>query len=64
MAERDLHLIPIKEAADRAGRNVGTVRRWQYEGRLTKYVVGVNRIAVDADELETLLAPRAVVSSH
>lgn len=46
------------EAAERAGRDLSTIARWLREGKLTKHVSAMNRVCIDADELDALLAPR------
>jgi excisionase family DNA binding protein len=46
-----------QEAADRAGRDLSTIARWLREGRLSKHVSGLNRVCIDADELDALMNP-------
>ena len=55
--------ITVKEAAVLAGREPQTIRRWFYEGRLTRYRVGPRAIRVRLSELEALITPVPVVES-
>lgn len=50
--------ITRAEAARRAGVHLRTVAGWLAKGKLTRYVDGVGRVRIDADELRTLIEPR------
>lgn len=55
--------ITVNEAAERAGVDPKTVRRWyRTDGKLTKYVTGTGRVRIDADELARLINPEPVVT--
>ena len=49
-----VEMVDVREAADLAGRNAETVRRWVWTGRLLARRQG-NRLLIARDDLERLL---------
>jgi predicted site-specific integrase-resolvase len=52
-------LITVGEAADLAGVDPKTVRRWYREERITKYVTATKRVKVSRTEIVKLVTPTA-----
>lgn len=52
--------INVADAAQLAGKNDRTIRRWQREGLLKKYTDRTGGVWVDRKELERLVTPQPV----
>jgi predicted site-specific integrase-resolvase len=49
-------------AARRAGVTVRTIDNWRKEGKITTYLDETGRVWINADEIDKLTTPRAVIS--
>jgi excisionase family DNA binding protein len=52
---RPHQLASIQEVADYCRVNPKTVRRWVWDGRLTRYTAGSRLIRLDLDEVDAML---------